>query len=69
METMTFPVKGMSCKMCVKHVTTALLGVAGVTEVEVNLDAAQATVTYDPALANTGAFKAAVAEAGYEAGL
>ncbi len=69
MKTLTFPVHGMTCQMCVKHVTKALQGIAGVTEVQVDLDAAQATMIYDPAQADTAAFKAAVAEAGYEAEL
>ena len=63
----TFKVKGMTCNMCVKHVTKALQGVAGVLEVDVSLEADNATVTYDPHKADMTQFKAAVAEAGYEA--
>ena len=62
----TLNVKGMSCQMCVKHVTKALQGVDGVTEVVVNLDANNAKVAYDPAVAGIPQFAAAVAEAGYE---
>jgi len=66
METMKLKVNGMSCQMCVKHVTHALQGVAGVTDVAVSLGAGTATVTFDPATANLAAFTAAVAEADYE---
>ncbi len=63
----TFKVNGMTCNMCVKHVTKALQGVEGVSDVEVSLDAGNATVAYDPDKAGMLQFKAAVAEAGYEA--
>ena len=66
METLTLKINGMSCQMCVKHVTRALEGVAGVTEVQVDLEAGTAAVTYDPAKAGLAAFESAVAEAGYE---
>ena len=62
----TLNVKGMTCQMCVKHVTKALQGVAGVTGVVVSLETNSARVTYDPAVAGMAQFKAAVAEAGYE---
>ncbi len=66
METMQLKVNGMSCQMCVKHVTHALQGVDGVTDVAVSLDAGTATVSFDPTKANLAAFTAAVAEADYE---
>lgn len=62
----TLKVEGMSCQMCVKHVTEALADVEGVSHVEVRLDEAQAVVRYDPDEAGRPAFKRAVAEAGYE---
>ena len=65
-ETQTLKINGMSCQMCVKHVTRALEGVAGVTEVKVNLEPGTAVVTFDPATAGLPAFESAVAEAGYE---
>jgi copper chaperone CopZ len=65
-ETTTLKIQGMSCQMCVKHVTQALQGVAGVAEVEVSLEDNQAQVTYNPEAAGMPAFKEAVAEAGYE---
>ncbi len=60
----TLSVDGMSCGHCVKHVTNALLEVAGVESAEVDLGSKSAVVSgggFDEA-----ALKAAVAEAGYE---
>ena len=37
----TFKIEGMSCQMCVKHVTKALQGVEGVSEVEVRVIASK----------------------------
>ena len=62
----TFTIEGMSCQMCVKHVTKALQGVEGVKAVKVSLEDENAQVTYDPAAAGVAAFKAAVSDAGYE---
>jgi copper ion binding protein len=59
-------VKGMTCNMCVKHVTEALEGVSGVSKVKVKLEPGIAVVKYDPDQAGMSAFKSAVAEAGYE---
>lgn len=63
---MVLKIEGMTCKMCVKHVAKALQGVAGVLGVEVNLEDAQAQLSYDPALADLPQFKAAVDDAGYK---
>ncbi|NBD34949.1 MAG: hypothetical protein GVY30_02995 [Chloroflexi bacterium] len=62
----TFKIEGMSCQMCVKHVTKALQGVAGVKAVKVSLEDENAQMTYDPDAADVAAFKAAVSDAGYE---
>lgn len=66
METTTLNIAGMSCNMCVKHVTHALENVTGVVNVTVQLEPPTAEVTYDPEVANLAAFKEAVAEADYE---
>ena len=65
-QEITLHVKGMTCQMCVKHVTKALQGVDGVTDVVVSLDENNAKVTYNPDVAGMPQFQAAVAEAGYE---
>ncbi len=59
-------IEGMSCQMCVKHVTEALEGIAGVENVQVQLKKGQAKLRYDPDKAGMSEFKSAVAEAGYE---
>ena len=47
METINLSITGMTCGNCVKHVEKALKGVAGVTEVEVDLAAGAARVVGD----------------------
>lgn len=44
----TFPVQGMFCGSCAKHVKAALEGNSGVKTVEVNLTAGEVTVSYNP---------------------
>ena len=58
-------VEGMMCQHCVKHVTDALMGVAGVTGVDVNLKKKGALVECGEGVTNE-ALTAAVKEAGYE---
>ncbi len=61
---MVLKIEGMMCKNCVKHVDKALNGVEGASDVVVNLEEKQATVTADPSL--EAALVAAVVDAGYE---
>ena len=68
METIQFKVDGMSCGGCVKGVTAALSAVDGVGEVKVELEAAQATVQYDPAKATVEQLHQAVEAAGFDVG-
>jgi copper chaperone len=68
METITFPISGMTCMGCVGSVKRVLSAVAGVAGVEVTLAPGAATVSYDPAQTGVEALKAAVTEAGYDAG-
>ncbi|MFM8266072.1 MAG: heavy-metal-associated domain-containing protein, partial [Acidimicrobiia bacterium] len=65
MTTTVLHISGMSCQNCVKHVTEALRGVAGVDTVEVSLESASATVHSGVAVSRE-AMKAAVEEAGYQ---
>ncbi len=64
METIVLNVNGMMCQMCVKHVTKALEGVAGVETVVVSLENKNATVTGKNI--SRDALVTAVVEAGYE---
>ncbi|MBM6775470.1 heavy metal translocating P-type ATPase [Olsenella profusa] len=67
-ETMTkkLNVTGMMCQNCVKHVTKALEGVEGVSNVAVSLEDGTATCDVADGVADD-ALVAAVADAGYEA--
>ncbi len=60
-------IHGMTCAMCVKHVTTALQNVPGVSAVQVTLNPGEARVRYDPAATALPAMFDAVRDAGYEA--
>ena len=60
----TITVEGMSCEHCQQSVEDALATVQGVQSVDVDLDAAQATVEGD---AETAALVDAVEAAGYDA--
>lgn len=66
MESVVIKVGGMSCGGCVKNVTAALKGVAGVGEAEVSLDSGTASVSFDPAVASREDLVRAVEEAGFE---
>ncbi len=61
----TIKVEGMMCKHCVKHVTEALEGVAGVEAVEVSLEAGTAKVSCGEGVADE-ALLSAVRAADYE---
>ena len=67
METIVIGVTGMRCQACVKSVTTVLQALPGVEQVEVSLDAGQASITCDPALASVTDFRSAIDDAGFDA--
>ena len=60
----TLKIQGMMCNNCVRHVTKALQGVAGVQTVEVNLEEGTARVTADET-ASVQTMQDAVTEEGY----
>lgn len=61
----TLIVEGMSCQHCVAHVKKALEGVAGVSEVSVDLESKKAVLTADASVTDE-ALRSAVTEEGYE---
>ena len=61
----TLKIEGMMCSRCVAHVTKALQGVDGVTEIDVNLKKKTATVKLDKEIDNS-VFVAVITDAGYE---
>ena len=58
-------IDGMTCQMCVKHVTKALNGVSGLTIKDVSVGSA--VVEYDPAAIPDDWIRNAIRDAGYEA--
>jgi Cu+-exporting ATPase len=62
---MTLNLGGMTCASCVAHVESALKGVSGVAEANVNLATEKATVDYVAGFAELDDFRQAVEEAGY----
>ena len=64
MQTIELNVQGMTCSSCVKHVNAALNQLAGVTTVEVDLDAGRVSVTGS---ADAGALINALDNEGYPA--
>ncbi len=65
----TLNIHGMTCGGCVRSVTNALQGTAGVSTVAVDLAAAKATVEYDAAVISPQALVEVVDDIGFEASL
>lgn len=63
----TITVKGMSCNHCVMAVKKALMDVDGVTQAEVDLQKAQATLVHDKPV-DMATVKDRLERAGYEVG-
>jgi len=66
MTTSTLKVQGMTCNHCVMRVAKALKSVPGVQDAQVDLQKAQAVVTYDDSKVVPEKLSAAVVEAGYK---
>ena len=66
MATSTLKVQGMTCNHCVMRVAKALKSVPGVQDAQVDLQKAQAVVTYDDSKVAPEKLSAAVVEAGYK---
>ncbi len=65
METRTIIVTGMSCDHCANAIRAEIGGLAGVTEVDVDVSAGQVHLT-GPQLPDDAALREAIEEAGYE---
>lgn len=66
METKVLQVRGMSCDHCVHAVRSALQSLAGVQDVQVDLQKGEVTVTFDRAKVGESDFRRAIDDAGYE---
>jgi copper chaperone len=60
-------VDGMSCPSCIRHIDSALRGLAGVEKIDVNLREGTVLVKHDPPRAPTNALVEALRDAGYDA--
>lgn len=67
MTTEVIKVQGMSCGHCKKAVESAVSSLPGVSDVEVDLSAGSAKVTYDESKVKPAAIRESIQEAGYEA--
>ncbi|MDR2082323.1 MAG: heavy-metal-associated domain-containing protein [Candidatus Ancillula trichonymphae] len=69
MEVEDFPVEGMTCSVCVRHVEKALYSLDAVESASVNLATERATVEFDASKLTTADIQSAVESAGYVAKL
>ncbi len=67
MATTTLKVEGMTCNHCVMRVAKALKAVPGVSDAKVDLQKAEAAVTFDESKTSREKLANAVTEAGYRA--
>ncbi len=67
MKTATLKISGMTCMGCVSSVTRVLKAAPGVSEANVTLAPAQASVQYDAAQTTPAALKQVIEDAGYDA--
>jgi copper ion binding protein len=65
-QTLTLPVRGMTCGGCVRTVEKKLSGTPGVAKVTVDLEGARATIEYDESKVQPQALADAVRQLGYE---
>lgn len=67
MENTLIKIGGMSCQGCVKNITGVLGALPGVSSADVDLDAGQAQVAFDPAQVTREAMIEAIEDAGFDA--
>lgn len=60
-----FPIQGMTCGNCVRHVEQALKKLPGISQLEVNLEKHEALVEYDSTLVTFETMAAILKDAGY----
>lgn len=61
----TLDIEGMTCASCVRHVSSALRAVGGVTDVQVNLREGRALIRHDASESAVRALIDALTAAGY----
>jgi copper chaperone CopZ len=65
-QTLSMPVRGMTCGGCVRTVEKKLSSTPGVTKVAVDLEGARATIEYDASAVQPEALANAVRQLGFE---
>lgn len=68
-ETIRFPVAGMTCASCINRITRSLRRLDGVDRIKVDLGRETVTLRRDPDRVSDAALSTAVTQAGYEADL
>lgn len=68
-QTTRIHVDGMTCGGCVNSIESALVSTAGVTQVTVSLESAQAEVSYEDSQTSPKQIMDAIEEAGFDARL
>jgi len=63
-----FPIQGMTCGNCVRHVEKALRNLPGISQLEVNLEKQEALVEYNSTVVTYESMASALKEAGYMMG-
>ena len=66
MKNITFNVQGMSCGHCVNSIERSVGQLEGVSQVNVNLNAAQVEVTFNESYVSLNKIKETIEEQGYE---
>ena len=66
MEKLVVGIDGMSCQGCVKNITGVLTALPGVEQVEVSLEAKNASIVFDPAKVGAAQFRDAIEGAGFD---
>jgi len=60
-----FPIQGMTCENCVRHVEQALKNLSGISQLEVSLEKHEALLEYDSTLVTYEAMTSVLKDAGY----
>lgn len=66
-QTVTVDLPTMKCNTCSRHIQSALTKVAGVSEVNVDMDAKKATIKFISAKIDQAKIEHVIAESGYDA--
>ena len=65
LERLDLPIEGMTCAACATRIGKGLNKIEGVSQADVNLAAARATVHFDPAVTNRAEFAEKIESLGY----